>query len=141
MSRHAFPASHRCLWCRRGFNTVAERATHEHLLHSGNLARSQEAEAAAKLHHLHQDRRLIELGRPVPETPADLGRQLANRMRGLDTPSFWREADLILDAMRDLLLEGGQQAPAAYAVCRDIRLAARREWARLDGQERPANDG
>ena len=141
MSRHTIPASHRCLWCRRSFDTVAARASHEHLTHTGNLARSQEAPAAAKLHHLHQDRRLIELGRQVPETPADLGRRLAHRMWGLDTLSFWREADLILDAMRDLMLEGGQQAPVAYAICRDIRLAARREWARLEGQERPANDG
>lgn len=67
MSRHTQPATHRCAWCHRTFETVAQRKTHEHLLHRGNFARSQEAEAAARMQHYHADRMAVVRGRaPAP---------------------------------------------------------------------------
>ncbi|WP_198367648.1 hypothetical protein [Roseomonas sp. KE0001] len=67
MSRHTPPATHRCAWCRKVFDTVAERKTHEHLLHKANIVRDQEAEALAKMQRYHADRMAVERGRePAP---------------------------------------------------------------------------
>lgn len=67
MSRHSMPATHRCAWCRETFDSVAERKTHEHLLHRANLVRTPEAEARARMQHYHADRMAVVRGRePAP---------------------------------------------------------------------------
>jgi hypothetical protein len=63
MSRHGTPGNHRCVWCSRWFETPQLRATHEHLIHRGNIQRTQEAQAAAALQHYHQDRMATLRGR------------------------------------------------------------------------------
>ncbi|WP_120010394.1 hypothetical protein [Teichococcus vastitatis] len=67
MTRHSIPATQRCAWCWKSFDTVTERKTHEHLLHRANLARTQEAEAHARMQHYHADRMAVLRGRaPAP---------------------------------------------------------------------------
>jgi uncharacterized Fe-S cluster-containing MiaB family protein len=63
MSRHALPATHRCAWCSRLFDSAPDRKSHEHLIHRANLVLSQEAEAAARMQHYHADRMAVLRGR------------------------------------------------------------------------------
>jgi hypothetical protein len=108
-----------------------------HLMHRGNLVRSQDNEAAAALVHYHQDREAVRKGGVVADdsldTPRGVGRALAERMRGIPERDFLPELDDILGHMREEMLAVGRQAPIAMMICCEIRQAARVEWARQPG--------
>jgi hypothetical protein len=112
--------------------------------HRQNFARDSEAEAAAALTHYHQDREAVRKGRPVADesldTPRGLGRELAERLHGIPARAFLPELDDILAHMREQMLAHGRPASIAFMICREIRQAARQEWARLTRREAVAND-
>jgi hypothetical protein len=112
--------------------------------HRENFARDSEAEASAALTHYHQDREAVRKGGVVADesmdTPRGVGRSLAERLHGIPDHAFLPELDDILDHMREEMLAAGRQAPIAMMICREIRQAARLEWARLTRREAVAND-
>jgi hypothetical protein len=144
MTAHHLPATCRCLWCPRTFDTPRDANAHMKLVHRENFARDGEAEAAAALTHYHQDREAVRKGRAVADesmdTPRGVGRSLAERLHGIPDRAFLPELDDILDHMREEMLAAGRQAPIALMICREIRQAARQEWARLTRREAVAND-
>jgi hypothetical protein len=144
MTAHRLPATCRCLWCPRTFDTPQDADAHMKLAHRRNFVRNDEAAAAAALTHYHQDREAVRKGRPVadedPSTPRGLGRELAERLHGIPDRDFLPELEEILEVMREEMLACGRPASIAFMICREIRRAARQEWARLTRREAVAND-
>jgi hypothetical protein len=51
-------------------------------------------------------------------------------MRGEPLPRFLESLDDNLEQMRDVLLDEGFNAPAAFEICRAARQIAQEEWER-----------
>jgi hypothetical protein len=134
MSAHRLPATCRCLWCPRTFTTETEAATHMHLMHRGNIRRSPEDEARAKLAHYDADRQAVERGGVVADdsldTPRGAGKALAERLSDIPERAFLPELDTILDDMREALLAAGRVPSTVLQLCREVRQAARLERSR-----------
>ena len=62
------------------------------------------------------------------QTPVEISRALAERLRALPTPCFLAALDDVLDDLRDELVAAGKAAPAAFLICREARRAAREAW-------------
>ncbi|MBO1081837.1 hypothetical protein [Roseomonas haemaphysalidis] len=134
MSAHTLPATCRCLWCPRTFGSAVEASSHMHTAHRGNIPRTQEHDAAARLQHYHADRQAVRRGGIVADdsldTPRGVGRALAERMRGIPDAAFLAKLDSILDHMREEMLAAGRVPSMALLICREIRMAARQAWAK-----------